>query len=241
MSSEASTRTIAKGVRQVTVGAPFNSYVYLLDGPEGPIAFDAGIKGTGAQILAAAGAPLDRVILSHSHIDHRGGAPELNAPVYCHPDEVADAEGDGGRHYADFSLIGNERVREGLPRLLDQWDGGPVEISDTVGDGDEVAGFRVIHCPGHAPGQLSLFRDSDGLLIAADTVYTLDMETAQPASARVPHPFSNWDTELARESIRRLVPLGATSVWTGHADEVTGDVADQLERAANYGLVDAVA
>jgi hypothetical protein len=42
---------------------------------------------------------------------------------------------------------------------------------------------------------------------------------------------------MARDSIRRLIPLGATSVWTGHAEAVTGeDIAGQLERAADHGL-----
>jgi hydroxyacylglutathione hydrolase len=73
------------------------------------------------------------------------------------------------------------------------------------------------------------------LLIAADAIYTLDVENGQHGSARVPHRFSNWDTEKARESICRLIPLDATSVWTGHAQPVTGDdIAEQLERAADY-------
>lgn len=228
---------IAPGVRQVSVGAPFRSHVYLIDGPEGPIAFDSGIKGSGEAILAAGGGRLDRVILSHSHVDHRGGAGELGAPIYCHADEVADAEGEGGRSYTDFSLIENEQVRELVPRLHAAWDGGPVAISGTVIDGEQIAGFRVVHIPGHAPGLIALFRESDRLLIAADAVYTLDAETGKPASARVPHPFSNWDTELARDSIRQLVPLAPTSVWTGHAEAVTGeDVPEQLARAADYGL-----
>jgi glyoxylase-like metal-dependent hydrolase (beta-lactamase superfamily II) len=102
-SPAATVTQIAPGVRQVSVGAPFSSHVYLLDGPDGPIAFDAAIKDTGPAVLAAAGGRLDRVILSHSHIDHRGGAGELGAPIYCHPDEVADAEGDAGRSYTDFA------------------------------------------------------------------------------------------------------------------------------------------
>ncbi len=233
----ATVKQIAPGVRQVSVGAPFSSHVYLIDGPDGPIAFDAGIKDTGPAILAAAGGRLERVILSHSHIDHRGAAGELGAPIYCHPDEVADAEGDAGRSYTDFSRIENERVREVLPQLLAAWDGGPAKITGTITDGEQIAGFRVIHTPGHAPGQIALFRESDRLLMAADAIYTLDTAPAQPASARVPHPFSNWDTEMARESIRRLIPLQATSVWTGHAEAVTGeDIAEQLERAADYGL-----
>jgi hydroxyacylglutathione hydrolase len=112
-----------------------------------------------------------------------------------------------------------------------------VPITGTITDGDEIAGFRVIHIPGHAPGQIAIFRESDRLLLAADAIYTFDTETARPAPARVPHPFSNWDTEMARESIRSLIPLRASSVWTGHAEAVTGgDVAEQLERAAAHGL-----
>lgn len=76
---------IAPGVRQVSVGAPLRSHVYLIDGPDGPIAFDAGIKDSGPAILDAAGSRLDRVILSHSHIDHRGGAGELGAPNLLPP------------------------------------------------------------------------------------------------------------------------------------------------------------
>jgi len=230
-------RQIAPGVTQVSVGAPFASHVYLVDCPDGSIAFDAGVKGAGPEILAAAGGRLDRVILSHSHIDHRGAANELGAPIYCHPDEVADAEGDAGRSYTDFSLIENEQIRQALPQLHAAWDGGPVTITGTITDGEQIAGFRVIHIPGHAPGQIALFRESDRLLLAADAIYTFDTETAQPAAPSVPHPFSNWDTELARESIRRLIPLRASSIWTGHAEPVTGeDIAGQLVRAAEHGL-----
>lgn len=233
----ASVSQVAPGVKQVSVGAPLRSHIYLIDGSDGPIAFDAGIKGSGPAILAAAGGRVERVILSHSHIDHRGAAGELGAPIYCHPDEVADAEGDAGRSYTNYSLIEHERVREIVLQLHARWDGGPVKIAGTIADGERVAGFRVVHIPGHAPGQIALFREPDRLLIAADAIYTLDAETGQPTSARVPHPFSNWDTEMARDSIRRLIPLDPTSVWTGHSDAVTGEnVDEQLEQAADYGL-----
>lgn len=233
---EATITTIAPGVKQVSVGAPFSTHVYLIESEDGPIAFDAGIKGTGVAILTAAGGRLDRVVLSHSHVDHRGAAAELGAPIYCHTDEVADAEGDAGRSYIDFSLIKNDTVREVLPQLNAQWDGGPVSISGTVSEGDEIAGFRVIHTPGHAPGQIALFRESDRLLLAADTIYTLDPETGQPGSPRVPHPFSNWNTELARRSIRSLMRLQASGVWTGHAEGIAENITEQLEQAASYGL-----
>jgi hydroxyacylglutathione hydrolase len=228
-------REVAPGVKRVSVGEPFWSHVYLLDGPDGPVAFDAGVKGAGAAILAAAGGRLDRVILSHSHADHRGAANELGAPVYCHPDEVDDAEGDAGLNYVDYSLIESEPVREAQRQLPALFDGGPVAIAGTVEEGDLVAGLRVVATPGHAPGQIALFRESDRLLLAADAIWTFDAETGQPTSARVPHPFSNWDTESARESIRRLIRLRPAVVRPAHSKPLKGDdVEEQLERAAAW-------
>ena len=87
----------------------------------------------------------------------------------------------------DFSLIENAQVREVLPRLLSA-DGRPLQVAGTISDGEQVAGFRAIHLPGHAPGQIALFRSSDRLLLAADVIYTLDAETGQPASACVSTP-----------------------------------------------------
>ncbi|WCB96324.1 hypothetical protein DSM104299_05081 [Baekduia alba] len=229
-------RDVAPGVRQVAVGHPFLSYMYLLDSDEGVIAFDAGIRGSGPDILAAAGGTIAKVVLSHAHADHRGGAPELDAPIFCHPDEVPDAQGEWPQSYLDFGLIENELVRDGIQQLNRQWDSGPLEIAGTVVEGDEVAGLRVIHVPGHAPGEIALFRAADGLLIAGDAIYTQDLEIAQPAPARVPHPSTNWSTDQARASIRKLITYNPTSVWTSHADAVTGDdIAAQLEAAAAFG------
>lgn len=108
-----------------------------------------------------------------------------------------------------------------------------MKIADTVVSGGAVAEFRVIHIPGHAPGQIALFREADGVLLAADAVFTFDAESGEPSSAQVPHPFSNWDTEKARNSIRRLASLRPSVVLTAHAGSLFGgDVAAQLEYAA---------
>jgi hydroxyacylglutathione hydrolase len=225
---------VAHGVRQVTIPSTISMHVYLIDTAEGVVAFDSAIRGSGAEILAAAGGSVAKVILSHSHVDHRGAASELAAPIYCHPDEVQDAEGDGGQGYIDWPLIENPAVREALPKLHAKWDGGPVAISETIDEGEDVAGFRVIHIPGHAPGLIALYRDADRLLLAPDAVYTFDPETGQDCAARVPHPAFNRDTHLARASIKKLRELEATSLWTGHARHLTGDIAAQLDAAADW-------
>src|SRR5207244_3758265 len=95
---------------------------------------------------------INRVVLGHAHPDHRGAAPGLGAPVFCHPEDKGDAEGDGGAHYFRVSELEKPHARFLTPWLLKRWDGGPVEIAGTVEEGDEVAGLEVLHLPGHAPG-----------------------------------------------------------------------------------------
>jgi hydroxyacylglutathione hydrolase len=227
---------IADGVWVVRGGFPrrvMNVYFVRDAADDGVVLFDAGVQSM-TPALAAIGAQLGgitRIVLGHGHADHRGAAPGLGAPVWCHPDEVADAEGDGGMHYFDLAQL-DFHGKLLLRRLLPIWDGGPVRIAGTLSEGDEVAGFRVIHLPGHAPGLIGLWRESDRLALVSDCFYTLDPQTGIPGAARVPHRAFNKDTEQARASIRKLAALAPATAWAGHAEPLRGDVAGQLEHAA---------
>lgn len=225
---------IADGVWVVRGGFPRKVMnVYLLRDGDGVCLFDAGIR-TMTPGLAAIGARMGgitRVVLGHGHADHRGAAPGLGAPVWCHPDEQADAEGDGGAHYFKLEEL-DFYGRALLKRLLPTWDGGPVSIAGTVSEGDDVCGFRVVHLPGHAPGLIGLWRESDRLALVSDCFYTLDPQTGMPGHPRVPHRAFNIDTEQARASMRKLAALGPETAWCGHAEPLRGDVAGQLEHAA---------
>jgi len=225
---------IADGVWVVRGGFPRRTMnVYLLRDGDGVCLFEGGIRSM-TPALAALGAQLGgitRVVLSHAHPDHRGAAPGLGAPVYCHPADRADAEGDGGVHYFRFDQL-DWWARKPYPHLLRMWDGGAVSIAGTVEEGDEVAGFRVIHLPGHAPGLIGLWRESDRLALASDCFYTLDPQTGLFGPPRVPHRAFNHDTEQARASIRKLAALAPATAWAGHAEPLRGDVAAQLEQAA---------
>ena len=121
-----------------------------------------------------------------------------------------------------------------MPWLIRSWDGGPVKIEGTVSEGDDVAGFEVVHFPGHAPGMIGLWRESDGLALVSDTIYTLDPQTGRKGGPRVPHPAFNKDTDQARASIRKLAALDPRTVWPGHADPLTGSgIRSELERVAD--------
>jgi glyoxylase-like metal-dependent hydrolase (beta-lactamase superfamily II)/predicted ester cyclase len=228
---------IAEGVWLVRGGIPKTMNVYLIEDQEvgGVTVYDAGVSDMTAAV-AGAGARLGgikRVVLGHADADHRGAAPGLGAPVYCH---AADREAaESSEHYRDYwdrSKL-DARGRNVLWRLIATWDGGPVQVAGTLEEGDEVAGFRVIHLPGHAPGLIALFRESDRLALVSDALYTLDPQSGRRQPAHVPHPAFNQDTEQARESIRKLAALDPVTVWAGHADPVTGDVRAQLEHAAS--------
>lgn len=224
---------VAEGVWLLRGGVPRTMNVYLIEDEGRVTLYDAGVRSMTSAILEAA-RPLGgirRVVLGHGHCDHRGAAPGLGAPVYCHPAERADAEGDGGLHYADTSKL-NPLGRIVLPRLLRKWDGGPVPIAGTVNEGDEVAGFEVVHIPGHAPGQIALWRASDRLALTSDAFYTLDPQTGIKGAPRIPHVAFNLDTDELRRSLLKLAALQPATAWPGHADPIRGDVRSALEMVA---------
>lgn len=226
---------IADGVWLVRGGFPSRTMnVYLLADDGGVTVFDAGIEAMAAAIASAAArlGGIRRVVLGHADADHRGAAPGLHAPVYCHAaDRQAAESAEPFRDYWSFERL-DAYARPVYPRLLRAWDGGAVAIEGTLGAGDEVAGFRVVELPGHAPGLIGLFRASDRLALVSDCIYTIDPQTGRHRPAGVPHPAFNQDTERARASIRALAELDPRIVWPGHAEPVSGDVSAALARAA---------
>ena len=228
------TEQIAEGVWKLQ-GEPGKCNVYFVKDGDGVLMFDAGARTMRKTVAAAAAelGGLTRIVLGHGHTDHRGTAPYFDVPVLCHEDEKLDAEGSGGWRYWDSELpflplplrIAHKQLHKRA------WDGGPVTIAATVADGDEVAGFRVVHLPGHAPGQIALWRDGDCIALTTDVFYTLDM-WGRDGAPRLPIAGYNLDHEQARASLRKLAALGPAAAHPGHAKPVTGDVRGQLERAA---------
>lgn len=212
---------------------------FLRDDGGGITIFDGGTRSMTKRARQAAEqlGPIRRIVLGHSHADHRGIAKEIGAPIYCHPDERPDAEGDGGYHYFDLDRIPFRIPRMAYPRLLAHWDCGPLEIAGTIEEGEDVCGFEVKHFPGHAPGQIGLWRESDRLAIVSDTIYVVDSMRFKPTELpNVPNPIFNKDTVAAIESCRKLAALEPRVVAPGHADPMTGErqqIRVLLEQAAD--------
>jgi hydroxyacylglutathione hydrolase len=228
---------VADGVWLVRGGVGRAMNAHLVEDGDGVVVFDTGEKGMAVPIAQAAErlGGIGRIVLGHGDTDHRGSAPALRAlaPVYCHPDAVPYAQGRGGREYW--------RPRElpwparGLHAFTHRyvWDGGPVQVDGTVREGDEVAGFRVVDLPGHAPGQIALWRESDRVALVSDTFYLTDMY-GREVPAQVPNPAYNDDTEQALASIAKLAALDPAVCLPGHLGPLSGPgVREQLERAAS--------
>jgi glyoxylase-like metal-dependent hydrolase (beta-lactamase superfamily II) len=212
---------------------------FIEDGDGGVVQFDAGSKAM-TKKAQAAGEQLggvSRIVLGHAHADHRGTAPSIGVPVYCHPDEVAEAESEASLWpYLDLSML-PAPARWIYPVLLRRWDGGATKIAGTISEGDEVAGFRVLHFPGHAPGQIGLWRESDRVALVSDLVYLLDSarlgKPLPKGEASVPHPAWGWDHAKAKESVRKLAALEPAVVCAGHERPLRGEnLRETLERAA---------
>jgi glyoxylase-like metal-dependent hydrolase (beta-lactamase superfamily II) len=235
------TEELADGVWRHAGDIKHGMNVYFVADGDGLTIFDGGTASMTAGVREAAEkiAPIKRLVLGHGHADHRGIASALGVPVLCHEDERADVEGDGGYHYFKLDRIGPRFPRTVYPTLLKHWDGGPATVSETLVEGDEIAGFTVKHFPGHAPGMIGLWRESDRLILCSDTTYFIDSMKFRPVDwANVPNRAFNLDHEAAIASLRKMATLEPRTVAAGHADPVAEEPARMrmlLEQAANRG------
>lgn len=233
---------IAEGVHLVRGGVPRLMNVYLIEDEGGMTVFDAGVRGMDKALRKAA-APfggIKRIVLGHSHTDHRGAAPALaeeGVAVYCHEAELQDARTDGGLHYFKLELLRFPVKQFMTHSLVKTWDGGPVPVEDTLSEGDSVAGFEVIHLPGHAPGLIGLYRESDALVLGSDAIYTINPLNGRRGAPRIPLEAFNLDTEMAKASALKLSAVAPRTVWLGHGDGIAEDVPDVLDELGRKGGV----
>lgn len=171
------------------------------------------------------GRELSLLALTHVHPDHQGVAKDVcearGIPLACHEADIDAME--GRRPVA--------ATQHPLARTFGRlWQGPPHEVSRVLREGDEVAGFRVVHAPGHAPGEVIFFRDSDRVAICGDVIrnisyLTLRTRLAEPPDDLTPDPAEN------RRSIRKLAELNPSLILPGHGPAVT-DIA-AFERFAS--------
>ena len=223
-------------------GAPAESWVLV----------DAGMPGSAARIIRAAeewtgsGAAPSAIILTHGHFDHVGALEGLLArwdvPVYAHRLELPYLTGRSAYPPPDPTVGGGAMAA--LARFYPRGPidlGGRVETLPEDGTVPGMPGWRWIHTPGHTPGHVSLFRDSDRTLLAGDAIVTTKQESAtavltQRPELHGPPTYYTQDWESARRSVERLAALEPRQVATGHGPPLQGTemLANLHELARNF-------
>ena len=181
---------------------------------------------------------LRTIVLSHHHPDHVGLSAELHersgAAVYMHPiDEAAIRVIWAGKMPERFGRVSQFFSQHGMPPT-DFWFTQvepdvmrniirvpPHEVITLVDDGayltvaDEQ--YRVIWTPGHSDGHICLFRDRDGVFIAADHVLPrITPNIGLYSEKDRPNPLGDY-----LESLAKVAPLPASIVLPGHGEPFT--------------------
>jgi glyoxylase-like metal-dependent hydrolase (beta-lactamase superfamily II) len=139
---------------------------------------DAGIRSAPPRILAGlaqiGSAPQDvtRLILTHAHGDHAGGAERLRTRLGL--DGVTAHERDANYLRAGMSPADDSTTTGRIVKRLGGFPAVPVVAELTDGQVVDVGGgLRVIHTPGHTPGHVSLLHESTSLLITGDAIWNV--------------------------------------------------------------------
>jgi len=226
--------------------------VFLIKGENGLTLIDTAVVGIRDKLetqLAKYGFHLEdvkRILVTHAHIDHVGGLREIQeatgAEVWAHrleapvvrgeepvtlpnPADVGLADSLFGRFISLF--VGSKQPPAPVHRELD--DG---ETLDEV-----LPGLRVIHLPGHSPGQIGFWLEPERLLIGGDVMMHLTPWLTRPLGAYTP------DTLEAEQSILKVANLDVHTLGVGHGSALVGNagaaikrLAEKIHKTARLGL-----
>jgi hydroxyacylglutathione hydrolase len=185
-------------------GAGFESNAYLVVSDEA-LLIDVGTGAGLAQLEKRLDAFLDgkrlgRLILTHMHFDHTGGAARLvadtGAEAFAHPpDSKALAEGD-----SELTCSGWLGERQMPMKVRSVKEGDILECGEMT--------IEVLHTPGHTSGSICLLDRRNSVLFSGDTVF------ANGGVGRWDLPTG--DHRRLVESLERLSKLNVSGLYPGH-------------------------
>lgn len=135
---------------------------------------------------------VEKILITHAHFDHAGGAHDLAAKLKV---EIE------GPHIADKPLV------ETISQQSERWGFPPVSTFTPkrwLQQGDEVTvgnlQLDVLHCPGHTPGHVVFVHAESRLAFVGDVIF-------KGSIGRTDFPLSNHQ-DLIDSIQNRLWPLG---------------------------------
>lgn len=202
-------RRLADGLFQLSGLPPSAVNIFLL----GDVLVDCGTRHAARRVLRQLrGHPVSAIALTHAHPDHTGGCDAvrraLGVPLWC-GEADADAVEAGSANYGADGIV---------PRALARaWRGRSAPVARRLREGDEVGGFTVLETPGHSPGHLSFWRESDRTLLAGEVLNNLNnWIPGRVFMPQEPASFSTHDRARNRASVRRLAALEPALVCFCH-------------------------
>jgi glyoxylase-like metal-dependent hydrolase (beta-lactamase superfamily II) len=229
---------VAPGVRRLRL--PWTCAYILSDGTNFSLV-DTGTQRDRPLVMEALAAlKLDpancqSVLLTHGHCDHAGNAAyfaeEHGATYYAHGDEQQFLETSRTYGPRDVRGLGMQGWIFAVGEVLY-----PVwrrRLDVLLHEGDVVAtpvgAWRVLHTPGHTPGHVCYFRESDGVLISGDALLTI-VPFLRIEALAVPTFYFNSDTRQARRSTRRLGELATSILLPGHGRPLRENTAQSIQQ-----------
>jgi hydroxyacylglutathione hydrolase len=159
-----------------------------------------------ARAIAKAAVTVEKIWLTHGHIDHVGGAAELKAKLNV-PIE--------GPHRNDLFLL--ENVVESA-RMFGIQNAANVTPDRWLKEGDQVRvgelTFDIFHCPGHSPGSVAFINTDQHLAIVGDVLFAGSIgRTDLPGGSQ---------QQLLKSIRDKLMPLrDDVTVLSGHGPVTT--------------------
>jgi glyoxylase-like metal-dependent hydrolase (beta-lactamase superfamily II) len=160
------------------------------------------------------------ILLTHGDVDHIGNAEELRrltgAKLAAHPD---DAEIMAGRK---TRLIPKGGMSILFKLLLPVMRTKPFQVDLLANDGDNIAGLRVIHMPGHTPGSIAFYDEKRKVLFTGDALGFRNGKVHGP-SERI-----TMDSTKAYESLEKLASFDFTVMLSGHSKPLQADASAKV-------------
>jgi glyoxylase-like metal-dependent hydrolase (beta-lactamase superfamily II) len=217
--------------------ALINSFAFV-DADGGVTVVDCGVSKASPRIVAGLAAigkrPEDvtRILLTHVHNDHIGGASAL---VRATGADVAVHAADAGFAESGRAAPMNGRTVGG--RLLNRLPGGrfePVAVARRLADGDVLdvgGGLRIVHTPGHSPGHVSLLHEPTRVLITGDALFNV-------LGVRWPLRTFCADFPMTRRTAHVLGELEYEVAAFTHGPEITDGARERVRRFLSRERVD---